>query len=59
MSTVFNIRNLGMPKMSRTSVIVGTLVVVIALVVAVVGYKLYEKLTTNTVVAYFPEALAL
>ncbi|MCV7216498.1 virulence factor Mce family protein [Mycobacterium crocinum] len=59
MSTVFNIRNLGLPKMSRTSVVVGTLVVVIALVVAVVGYKLYEKLTTNTVVAYFPEALAL
>ena len=59
MSTVFNIRNLGLPKMSRMSVIVGTLVVIIGLVAALVGYQLYQKLTTNTVVAYFPEALAL
>jgi phospholipid/cholesterol/gamma-HCH transport system substrate-binding protein len=59
MSTVFNIRNLGVPKMSRMSVIVGTLVVIIALIAALVGYQLYKKLTLNTVVAYFPEALAL
>ncbi|WP_319436122.1 virulence factor Mce family protein [Mycobacterium sp. RTGN5] len=59
MSTAFNIRNLGVPKMSRMSVIVGTLVVIVALIAAVVGFQLYKKLTTNTVVAYFPEALAL
>ncbi|GAY18840.1 virulence factor Mce family protein [Mycobacterium sp. shizuoka-1] len=59
MSTVFSVRNLGLPKMSRMSVIVGTLVVIIGLVAALVGYQLYKKLTTNTVVAYFPEALAL
>ena len=45
--------------MSRMSVIIGTLVVILALVAALVGYQLYKKLTTNTVVAYFPEALAL
>src|ERR1700758_3343547 len=45
--------------MSRTSVIIGSLVVVLALVVGYVGYRLYEKLTTNTVVAYFPAANAL
>ena len=59
MSTVFNIRNLGVPKMSRASVIVGTLAVIIALVVAGVGYYAYKRLTTNTVEAYFSEALAL
>ncbi|MGY4708217.1 virulence factor Mce family protein [Mycolicibacterium sp. CBM1] len=59
MSTVFNIRNLGLPKMSRMSVIVGTLVIILGLVAALVGYQLYKKLTTNTVVAYFPETLAL
>ncbi|TGD89918.1 virulence factor Mce family protein [Mycolicibacterium sp. CH28] len=59
MSTVFSIRNLGLPKMSRMSVIVGTVVVILGLVAALVGYQFYKKLTTNTVVAYFPEALAL
>ena len=39
--------------------IIGTLVVILALVAAIVGYNLYRKLTTNTVVAYFPETLAL
>ena len=59
MSTVFSIRNLGLPKMSRMSIIVGTVVVILGLVAALVGYQFYKKLTTNTVVAYFPEALAL
>ncbi|MCX2934362.1 virulence factor Mce family protein [Mycobacterium sp. CVI_P3] len=59
MSTVFNIRNLGLPKVSRMSVLVGALVVIIGLIAALVGFQLYKKLTTNTVVAYFPEALAL
>jgi phospholipid/cholesterol/gamma-HCH transport system substrate-binding protein len=59
MSTIFNIRNLKMPNASRASVIIGTLIVILAIVAAVVGYNLYKRLTTNTVVAYFPETLAL
>jgi phospholipid/cholesterol/gamma-HCH transport system substrate-binding protein len=59
LSTVFDIRNLRLPKLSRASVIIGSLVVVLALVVGYVGWRLYEKLTNNTVVAYFPAANAL
>jgi phospholipid/cholesterol/gamma-HCH transport system substrate-binding protein len=59
LSTVFDIRNLRLPKASRASVIIGSLVVVLALVVAFVGWRLYQKLTNNTVVAYFPAANAL
>ena len=59
MSTIFNVRNLKLPGVSRASVIIGALVVVLALVAAFVGWNLYKKLTTNTVVAYFPETLAL
>ncbi|EUA14348.1 mce related family protein [Mycobacterium kansasii 732] len=59
MSTVFDIRNLRLPKMTRATVIIGTLIVVLALVAAFVGWRLYQKLTNNTVVAYFPAANAL
>jgi phospholipid/cholesterol/gamma-HCH transport system substrate-binding protein len=59
LSTVFDIRNLRLPRLSRASVIIGSLVVALAVVVAFVGYRLYEKLTNNTVVAYFPAANAL
>jgi len=60
MSTIFNIRNIKLPGgISRASVIIGTLVVILALVAGVVGWNLYRKLTTNTVVAYFPQTLAL
>ncbi|SRX92671.1 Mce-family protein Mce1D [Mycobacterium tuberculosis H37Rv] [Mycobacterium shimoidei] len=59
MSTVFDIRNLRLPRLSRASVIIGSLVIVLALVVAFVGFQLFKKLTNNTVVAYFPEANAL
>jgi phospholipid/cholesterol/gamma-HCH transport system substrate-binding protein len=59
MSTIFNIRNLKLPAVSRATVIIGTLVVILALVAAIVGYNLYRKLTTHNVVAYFPETLAL
>lgn len=54
-----NVRNLGLPKMSRMSVIIGTLAVILGLIAALVGYQLYKKATTNSVVAYFSEALAL
>ena len=59
MSTKLNVRNLGLPKMSRMSLIIGTLAVILGLVGALVGWQLYKKMTTNTVVAYFSEALAL
>jgi phospholipid/cholesterol/gamma-HCH transport system substrate-binding protein len=59
MSTIFNVRNLKLPHVSRAAVIIGTLVVILGLVAAFVGWNLYKKLTTNTVVAYFSETLAL
>jgi phospholipid/cholesterol/gamma-HCH transport system substrate-binding protein len=59
MSTVFDIRNVRLPKLSRASVVIGSLVVVLALILGYVGIQLYKKLTNNTVVAYFPEANAL
>ncbi|HUO38747.1 MAG TPA: virulence factor Mce family protein [Mycobacterium sp.] len=59
MSTIFSVRNLKLPNVSRAAVIIGSVVVVLAIIAAVVGWQLYKKLTNNTVVAYFPEALAL
>ncbi|MDT7734995.1 MAG: phospholipid/cholesterol/gamma-HCH transport system substrate-binding protein [Mycobacterium sp.] len=59
MSTIFDIRNLRLPKMSRASLIIGSLVLVAALVLVFFGFQLYKKLTNNTVVAYFPAANAL
>lgn len=59
MSTIFNIRNLKLPTLSRAAVIVGALVVVLALVLGYFGLSLYKKMTTTTVTAYFPEVLAL
>src|SRR5882757_8488497 len=59
MSTIFNIRNLKLPGVSRTSVIIGALVVILALLAAYAGYYVFNKLTTNTVTAEFPQTLAL
>ena len=59
MSTVFDFRNLRLPKLSRAAVIVGALAVVLAIVLAFAGFQLFKKLTNNTVVAYFPAANAL
>jgi phospholipid/cholesterol/gamma-HCH transport system substrate-binding protein len=59
LSTIFDIRNLQLPKLTRASVIIGSLVVVLALVVGLIGWHFYEKITNNTVVAYFSEANAL
>jgi phospholipid/cholesterol/gamma-HCH transport system substrate-binding protein len=59
MSTVFSVRSLKMPALSRTSVIVGIVVVVLALVAGIAGWQFYKKLTTNTATAYFTDALAL
>ena len=59
MSTISYIRNLRTPRLSRASVIIGALVVALALVVGYVGRQLYDKLTNNSVVAYFPATNAL
>ena len=59
MSTIFDIRKLRLPPLSRASVIVGSVALAGGLVAAFVGWQLYERLTTNTVVAYFPAANAL
>ena len=45
--------------MSRAAVIIGALVVVLGLVGAFAGWQLYKKLTTTTVVAYFPDTPGL
>src|SRR5258705_2253848 len=58
MSTILNIRNLKQPGVSRTALVVGT-VVVLAIVSGLIGWNVYKNLTTNTVVAYFPDTLAL
>lgn len=59
MSTVFDIRSFKMPRMSRTTVIVGVVVVVLAIVAGIVGWQVYKKLTTHTATAYFTDALSL
>jgi len=59
MSTILRMRNLKRHSVSKVAVIVGSVVVVLAIVAGVVGWQLYKKLTNNTVVAYFSETLAL
>jgi phospholipid/cholesterol/gamma-HCH transport system substrate-binding protein len=59
MSTIFDIRRVKLPRASRAAVTIGTLIVVFAVAAGFFGCNLYTRLTTNTVVAYFPETLAL
>src|ERR1700756_5619800 len=59
MSTISDIHKLRLPRLSRTAGIIGSLVLAVGLVAAVVGAQLYKKLTNNTVTAYFPETNAL
>jgi len=53
LSTIFDIRSLRLRR------VIGSLVVVLALVAGFIGWRLYQKLTNNTVVAYLPAANAL
>src|SRR5271168_4998867 len=46
-------------SVSRTGLVVGTVVVVLAIVAGLIGWNVYKKLTNNSVVAYFPETLAV
>src|SRR5271163_3463210 len=59
MSTIFDVRKLRLPQLSKAAVIIGSLVVALGLVAALAGWQLYDKLINNTVVAYFPAANAL
>ncbi|NVN51477.1 virulence factor Mce family protein [Mycolicibacterium hippocampi] len=59
MSTIFNVRNLKVPGISRTALIIGTVVLILAIIAAFFGYNMYKRLTNNTVVAYFSQTLAL
>ncbi|HWT48826.1 MAG TPA: virulence factor Mce family protein [Mycobacterium sp.] len=59
MSTIFDIHNLRLPKVSGRAVVVGALAAVFVFIAVVAGAQLYRKLTTTTVVAYFSETLAL
>lgn len=54
-----SVRNLGLSKISRAGVVIAALVVALALVAAVVGYRMYKKATTTTVSAEFADALAV
>jgi phospholipid/cholesterol/gamma-HCH transport system substrate-binding protein len=58
LSAIFDIRELRR-KLPRAKVIIGSLAVVVALLVGFVGWRLYQTLANNTVVAFFPEANAL
>jgi phospholipid/cholesterol/gamma-HCH transport system substrate-binding protein len=53
LSTIFDIRRLRLRR------VIGALVVVLALGAGFVGWRVYQKLTNNTVIAYFPAANAL
>lgn len=57
MSARFSVRAPG--PLSRRSVIVAVLALVLALTAAYGGFEAYRKLTTNTVIAYFEQANAL
>src|ERR1700759_1541485 len=59
MSTIFDIRKLRMPRVSKTALVLGSIIATVGLVSGLVGWQLYDKLTNNTVVAYFPAVNAL
>lgn len=59
MSGVLGIGNVRLPALSRATVVVGSALLVLALVAAFGGVQLYRKLNSTTVVAYFPETDAL
>ena len=59
MSTIFNVRNLKLSGVSRASVILLALVLILGIIAAVIRWNLYKKATTNSVTAYFTQTLAL
>src|SRR6478735_1710012 len=59
LSTIFNVRNMKSPALTKPTAVLGALAVVVVLIAAYAGYYVFNKLTTNTVVAEFPQTLAL
>ena len=59
MSTIFDIRSIRLPKVSRRVFLGGALVSILVVTAVFVGVQLYRKLSNNTLIAYFPETLAL
>lgn len=59
MSTVFDVRNFKLSGLSRATVILTAVVLVLGIIAAVIGWNLYKKATTNSVTAYFTQTLAL
>ncbi|MEO8814752.1 MAG: virulence factor Mce family protein [Mycobacterium sp.] len=63
MSTIFDIRSIRLPKLPPRVLMIGSAVAVAVVLLgaaaAFTGIRLYHKLTTTTVVAYFSETLAL
>ena len=47
------------PALTKPTAVLGALAVVVVLIAAYAGYYVFNKLTTNTVVAEFPQTLAL
>ncbi len=54
-----SVRNAGLSRLSRAGAVIATLVLVLALIAAFVGYRMYKKATTTTVTAEFDNALAV
>ena len=59
MSTIFDIRSVRLPKLSARVIVGGALAAILAMTAAFIGVQLYRKLSNTTVIAYFPETLAL
>ena len=59
MSTIFDVRNIRLPQMSKATVIIAIVAVALVGVLGYFGWTTYQSLVNNTVVAYFPEANAL
>lgn len=61
MSTIFdvNFKNWRLRQLPRSTVLVTIIAIVLVTTVIAGGYKIYNKITNNTVTAYFSQALAL
>ena len=54
-----SVRNVGLSKVSRGGAVIAVIVLVLALLAAIIGYRMYKKATTTTVSAEFADALAV
>ena len=54
-----SVRNLRLSNLSRGGAVIAALAVILGVIGAYVGYHLYKKATTTTVIAYFTDTMAL